>query len=562
MATTENPVGIEARAPMLAALDGPAALRELSHEQLTHLAEEIRTVVIDTVDRNGGHLGSNLGAVELTIALHRAFDSPRDLLLFDTGHQTYPHKLLTGRLPRFDSLRTPGGLSGYPAREESEHDLVENSHASTILSWAHGLATARRLRGDEGHVVAVIGDGSLTGGMAWEGLNNLGASGTDCLVIVNDNGRSYAPTVSRLGEGLARSDTGAELFGCLGLTYLGSVDGHDLHALDAALRVATTRRGPRVLHVRTEKGRGHQPALDDPIKRMHDTSVTRPDSYTASFGRAIVELGAADPRVVALPAAMPDSTGLLEFAEQFPDRCFDVGIAEQHAVTMAAGLAMGGLVPVVAIYSTFLTRALDQVVYDVGLHDLGVIFCLDRAGITGDDGASHHGVLDLALLSRIPGMTILTPSCLADLPEMLRYAHQVATAPNPGPVAIRWSKTVPTTGTVRSLGTSPARVVREGSAVCLVADDHALTANMERMLRRLRPELAPAASKRILEINPEHPLVQAMEKRLAQDRNDPRLEQHARLLYDQAVILEGSKVKDPLAFARRLNDPLLGSVSA
>jgi len=442
------------------------------------LADELRHRIVDTVGRTGGHLGSNLGAVELTLALHRVFESPRDVILWDTGHQTYVHKLLTGRLEEFDGLRQAGGMSGYPSRAESSHDWIENSHASTVLSYAHGLATARAVTSQPGRVVAVIGDGSMTGGMAFEGLNNLGHSGHRVTVVLNDNGRSYAPTVGRLSESLIRirsnptymrrqrhledlaerlpwvgelvergiSATKAALremfeptafFEALGVHYLGPFDGHDVAELEDALTNAREFDGPVVVHVLTQKGRGHAPAEQDPVKHMHDTGGVKPGSYTAAFTESLLKAAESRPELVAITAAMPDSTGLLPFRERFPDRCFDVGIAEQHAVTAAAGMAMGGLRPVVAVYATFLTRAFDQANLDVGLHRLPVVFCLDRAGITGDDGASHHGVLDMVLLSKVPGLVVLAPSSYQELQQMFEDALTI----DDRPVAIRWAKT-------------------------------------------------------------------------------------------------------------------------
>ncbi len=511
---------------MLDGVAAPADLQALSYDELDELAREIRDVVIDSVTTFGGHLGSNLGAVELTLALHRVFESPHDILLWDTGHLAYAHKLVTGRRDGFAQLRQPGGMSGYPSRAESEHDWVENSHASTILSYAHGLATAEALArsSDPDHrtrqIVAVIGDGSMTGGMAFEGLNNLGHSGSDCVIVLNDNGRSYAPTASRLGEGLRRllPDThklslhkagvqkglatmhgqvervidaarhalrdGAheppEFFETLGVHYTGPVDGHDIPSLERALRAAADTPGPVVVHVLTQKGRGYEPAENDPIKCLHDTSVAKPGSYTVEFSESLVRLGEAHPTLVAITAAMADSTGLLPFAERFPDRFFDVGIAEQHAVTAAAGMAMNGLIPVVAVYSTFMTRAIDQVMYDVGLHGLPVIFCLDRAGITGDDGASHHGVLDMALMSKVPGLTMLAPSSLEELDVMMQEAVSIAKGPQPGPVAIRWSKTLPRRVGPKEVGAGlRARRLREGDHVCIIAVGKAIEAANE-----------------------------------------------------------------------------------
>ena len=486
----------------------PADLRRLGDEELTELAEEIRQFIVETVNSTGGHLGSNLGVVELTLALHLVFDSPRDIILWDTGHQAYVHKMLTGRLEQFKTLRQPGGLSGYPSREESPHDWIENSHASTVLSYAHGLATAQQADGgDHRRVIAVVGDGSLTGGVAFEGLNNIGHSGCDVTLVLNDNGRSYAPTISRLSESLLRvrmdpryvrtdnqvrkvlqnipwvGDLAGRTVGAakaavremveprtffdeLGINYFGPFDGHDLAKLERVFSRVSHLEGPCLVHVLTQKGRGYAPAENDPIKNMHDTSYAKPGSYTEAFTTALIKEAEARPELVAITAAMPDSTGLLPFAERFPDRCFDVGIAEQHAVTAAAGMAMGGLRPVVAIYSTFLTRAIDQVNLDVGLHNQPVVFCLDRAGITGDDGPSHHGVLDMVLLTKIPGMTVLAPSSYQELQQMLHDALEITS----GPVALRWSKTAAPSVPEDEVGHGlKGRKAKEGTDVCLLA---------------------------------------------------------------------------------------------
>ena len=499
----------------LADIRQPSDLRGLSTAQLEEVAGEIRDFIVASVAETGGHLGSNLGAVELTLALHRVFESARDAILWDTGHQAYVHKIVTGRRGGFSQLRQAGGLSGYPSREESIHDFIENSHASTVLSYAHGMAVARDkgLLPDRRHVVAVIGDGSLTGGMAYEALNNLGHSKSRVIIVLNDNGRSYAPTVSnlvaapnpleeptehprpkdRLTSRLARAFTNVRLnpvyvrrqrrleqwlyelpyvgpqaergleaikagireylqptafFEALGVRYVGPVDGHDIVELEHALTAAATRseEGPIVVHVLTQKGRGYPPAEDDDEKHLHDAPVFDPVSgppksvptgYTQAFADALIKEAQTDQRIVAITAAMPGPTGLIAFQSHFPDRFFDVGIAEQHAVTFAAGLAMGGMRPVVAIYSTFLNRAWDQLVYDVALHRLPVIFCLDRAGVTGDDGPSHHGVYDMALLSKVPGMRVLAPSSAQDLQQMLHDAISLA---DTGPVVIRYPK--------------------------------------------------------------------------------------------------------------------------
>jgi len=489
----------------------------MSYPELDELGGEIRDFIVRAVADNGGHLGSNLGAVELTLALHRVFDSPRDAILWDTGHQAYVHKIVTGRADRFASLRQADGLSGYPSREESRHDYIENSHASTVLSYAYGLAVARDAGVDQHrHIVAVIGDGSMTGGMAYEALNNLGHSRRRVIVVLNDNGRSYAPTISNLTQQLTsdESDTAAleraalpdriteklsagltrirmnpvyvqrqrrieawlqnlpvvgqqaekgveavkaavreflqppSFFEALGVRYIGPIDGHNVRELENALRNAEdlSGEGPIVVHVLTQKGRGYSPAEDDDEKHLHDAPVfdpaigppkAVPTGYTQAFADSIIKEAEADPRIVAITAAMPGPTGLLPFQSRFPERFFDVGIAEQHAVTGAAGMAMGGLRPVVAIYSTFLSRGWDQVVYDVALHRLPVVFCLDRAGITGDDGPSHHGVYDMALLAKVPGMRVLAPSSAQELQQMFHDALRLADA---GPVVIRYPK--------------------------------------------------------------------------------------------------------------------------
>ena len=493
----------------------PADLRELTYPELADLAGEIRDFIVQAVAENAGHLGSNLGAVELTLALHRVFESPTDAILWDTGHQAYVHKIVTGRQALFEQLRQAGGMSGYPSREESPHDYIENSHASTVLSYAYGMAVARDAGTDpHRHIVAVIGDGSMTGGMAYEALNNIGHSNQRVIIVLNDNGRSYAPTISnltagptareqaianhpslpeRITEKLSHSLTNIRLnpvyvrrqrkleqflrdlpyvgpqaeksvealkaavreflqppsfFEALGVRYVGPVDGHDVEALEHSFRnaIELSADGPIVIHVLTQKGRGYSPAEDDDEKHLHDAPVFDPmvgpppavvTGYTQSFAEAIIKEAGADPRIVAITAAMPGPTGLLPFQARFPDRFFDVGIAEQHAVTGAAGMAMGGLRPIVAIYSTFLNRAWDQVVYDVAMHRLPVVFCLDRAGITGPDGASHHGVYDMALLAKVPGMRVLAPSSAEELQVMLHDAISLA---DDGPVVIRWPR--------------------------------------------------------------------------------------------------------------------------
>ncbi len=504
---------------LLDRINSPADLRGLSNAQLDDLAAEIRAFIVDAVDASpaGGHLGSNLGAVELTLAVHRVFESPRDIVLWDTGHQAYVHKLLTGRRGSFDTLRQEGGLSGYPSRSESPHDWVENSHASTILSYAHGLATAMDHNEiTDRRIVAIIGDGSLTGGMAYEGLNNLGHSDSNAVIILNDNGRSYAPTASRLGESLARIrldprylrnrariekllrevpllgdrlERGFEatlagvrdyfeppaFFEDLGIRYTGPFDGHDVEGLERALRDAHEYDGPIVVHVLTQKGRGYAPAENDAIKHMHDIGSVKPGSFTAAFTEALIKEADARPEVVAITAAMPDSTGLLPFAERFPDRIFDVGIAEQHAVTSAAGMAMGGLRPVVAVYSTFMSRAFDQVNLDVGLHGQPVVFCLDRAGVTGNDGASHHGVLDMVLFTKVPNMTVLAPSSYEEIGVMLHDALDITD----GPVMIRWAKTPAPSVPDDQVGSGlRGRKARTGSGVCILSVGKMLEASL------------------------------------------------------------------------------------
>jgi 1-deoxy-D-xylulose-5-phosphate synthase len=481
------------------------------------LATEIREFIVQAVAVTGGHLGSNLGAVELTLAVHKVFNSPRDIILWDTGHQAYVHKIVTGRREAFATLRQGGGLSGYPNRSESVHDWVENSHASTILSYAHGLAAAvKRSSTPDRKVVAIIGDGSMTGGMAYEGLNNLGHSGSRVVVVLNDNGRSYAPTVSRLSESLTKlrlhpglksmrsrlEDILKDLprvggiaytslqgvysairevleppafFESLGVRYVGPIDGHDIEGMEQALTQAAEFDGPIVIHMLTQKGRGYAPAEDDDEKCLHDAPVFdpavgperwAPKGYTQAFNEAMLGVGEDYPEVVAITAAMPGPTGLLPFQARWPDRFFDVGIAEQHAVTSAAGMAMGGLRPVVAVYSTFFSRAFDQANLDVGLHRQPVVFALDRAGITGDDGPSHHGVLDIALCLKIPGMAIFAPSSIQEVSVMLRTALGLK-----GPVAIRYPKGAARAVTNDCVGAGlSARRVRVGRGdVCVLA---------------------------------------------------------------------------------------------
>src|SRR5580693_6617398 len=466
-------------------MNGPEDLKRLSQDQLTRLAAEIRDVLIEwaqgpMVAKTSGHLGPNLGVVELTIAIHRVFDSPKDKIVFDTGHQSYVHKLLTGRFAQFGTLRQRGGLTGYPSRAESEHDLVENSHASTSLSYADGLAKAYKLRGDPDRtVVAIIGDGALTGGMAWEALNNIAAAKDSRLVmIVNDNGWSYQPTIGGLAEHLAairvsqryenvldyikttlsRAPLGGPLYGTLhgikkgikdvlqpqvmfedlGIKYVGPIDGHDERMVENALRRARDYGGPVLLHVITRKGLGYPEAEQNTDDRLHQVPAAGalPGSWSRVFGDEMVAIGARRPDVVAITAAMLNPTGLTQFAAAYPSRVYDVGIAEQHAITSAAGLAMGGLHPVVAIYSTFVNRAFDQTLMDVALHRLPVTIVLDRAGVTGPDGASHHGMWDGSIMQLVPGMKIAAPRDGKRVAELLNEAVEVSD----GPTVVRFPK--------------------------------------------------------------------------------------------------------------------------
>ncbi|MXG88613.1 1-deoxy-D-xylulose-5-phosphate synthase [Nocardioides flavescens] len=465
---------------VLQSIAEPRDLRGLSDEDLALLASEIRDLLISSCAPSGGHLGPNLGVVELTMAIHRVFDSPRDRVVFDTGHQAYVHKMLTGRAAAFDRLRQEGGLSGYPSQSESEHDIVENSHASTALSYADGLAKAYAIRGEDRHVVAVIGDGALTGGMAWEALNNIAvADDSRVVIVVNDNGRSYTPTIGGLTTALTALRTSPRyeplldavkkrlnavpgvghaaydalhamkkglkdavapqgLFEDLGLKYVGPVDGHDRHALEQALAQAKGFNGPVIVHAITRKGFGYDAAERHEADQFHqvgpfdlETGVSTPKGriWTDFFSEEMLELGAERSDIVGISAAMVHPVGLAEFAARYPDRLFDVGIAEQHAVTSAAGLAMGGLHPVVAIYATFLNRAFDQVLMDCALHRCGVTFVLDRAGVTGDDGASHNGMWDMSILQVVPGLRLAAPRDGARVRELLREAVDVSDAP-------------------------------------------------------------------------------------------------------------------------------------
>ncbi|GAA1902436.1 1-deoxy-D-xylulose-5-phosphate synthase [Streptantibioticus ferralitis] len=472
---------------LLSRIKGPRDLDRLTQEQLVELAGEIRTFLVEAVSKTGGHLGPNLGVVELTIALHRVFDSPKDKVLFDTGHQSYVHKLLTGRQD-FSRLRNKGGLSGYPSRAESEHDVIENSHASTVLGWADGLAKANQVLSRKDHVVAVIGDGALTGGMAWEALNNIApAKDRPLVIVVNDNERSYAPTIGGLANHLAtlRTTDGYErflargkdllertpligqplyetlhgakkglkdfiapqgMFEDLGLKYVGPIDGHDVEALESALQRAKRFGGPVIVHCLTEKGRGYKPAEQDEADRFHGIGVIHPDTglpvsaagtdWTSVFGEEMLKLGHEREDIVAITAAMLQPVGLAPFAEAFPDRVYDVGIAEQHGAVSAAGLATGGLHPVFALYATFLNRAFDQVLMDVALHRCAVTFVLDRSGVTGPDGASHHGMWDMSILQVVPGLRLAAPRDADQVRAQLREAVLVDDAPT----VVRYSK--------------------------------------------------------------------------------------------------------------------------
>ena len=461
----------------------PDELRVMSPEELVDLAADIREFLIEKVSRTGGHLGPNLGVVELTIAIHRVFQSPRDIVLFDTGHQSYVHKILTGRADQFDLLRQRDGISGYPNRRESDHDVIENSHASTALSWADGVSRGFSLTGQpDRHVVAVVGDGALTGGMSWEALNNLSPeSDRNLVIVVNDNERSYSPTIGGLATYLTTLRASKEyerilsrgkrmlhntpivgkyvygtlhgikkgmkdmlapqgMFEDLGFKYLGPIDGHDIEAMEKTLQMAKEFGSPVIVHAITEKGRGYKPALDDEAEKFHAVGIVDPvtgkplkasaTSWTNVFSEEITQIGQENSKVVAITAAMLGPTGLDKFAQNFPDRTIDVGIAEQHAVTSAAGLAYAGVHPVIAIYSTFLNRAFDQLLLDVALHNAGVTFVLDRAGITGDDGPSHHGIWDLALTGIVPHMHVGAPRDGARLKELLRQCIAIDNAPS------------------------------------------------------------------------------------------------------------------------------------
>ncbi|HJQ03938.1 MAG TPA: 1-deoxy-D-xylulose-5-phosphate synthase [Nocardioides sp.] len=525
---------------LLDSITGPRDLRNLSGDQLTELAAEIRDLLIRTVATNTGHLGPNLGVVELTLAIHRVFDSPNDKVVFDTGHQSYVHKLVTGRAKDFGTLRREGGLSGYPSQAESEHDLVENSHASTALSYADGLAKAFHVRGEDRHVVAVIGDGALTGGMAWEALNNIAiAKDSRLVIVVNDNGRSYTPTIGGLATALAGLRTNPRyeqaldlvkkrinavpgvghaaydalhavkkglkdalapqgLFEDLGLKYVGPIDGHDQHAMEQALTQAKRYGGPVIVHAITRKGMGYDPAERHEADQFHapgpfdvQTGLEKPKGkiWTDHFAEHMVELGARRPDVVAITAAMMHPVGLDKFQAQFPERTFDVGIAEQHATTSAAGLAMGGLHPVFAVYATFLNRAFDQVLMDCALHRCGVTFVLDRSGVTGDDGASHNGMWDMSLLQVVPGLRLAAPRDITRMHEQLDEAVEVDDAPT----VVRFPKGPPPedVAAIDTIGAGADRMdvlFREGDQEVLVVSVGAMATTAVDVAQRLHAQ--------------------------------------------------------------------------
>ncbi len=504
---------------LLATINSPADIKNLSYAEMEQLAAEIRQYMLEVISKNGGHLAPNLGVVELTLALHRVFNTPKDKLIFDVGHQAYIHKILTGRREAFTTLRQYGGISGFPKISESPHDAFGAGHSSTSISAALGMAVARDLQGEDYDVVAVIGDGSMTGGMSYEALNNAGDMHKRMIVVLNDNEMSIAKNVGAMSEYLYQLRTGetynklkndiegwlkgieygpdvlkvirrlkgsvkylmvpTSVFEELGFTYLGPVDGHDLPGLEEVLRAAKSIDGPVLVHVLTKKGKGYAPAEESPNK-FHGTgpfdiatgkkiaNPAAPITYTEVFGRTLVELAKEDQKLVGITAAMPDGTGLNFFAEAYPKRFFDVGIAEQHAVTGAAGMAAAGLNPVVAVYSTFLQRAYDSVLHDVCMQNLHVTFCMDRAGLVGDDGYTHHGVFDYAYLRSMPNMTIMAPKDEDELRHMLKTAVELST-----PVAVRYPRGsglgVDRSGALHSLPIGRAEVLREGREVCFWA---------------------------------------------------------------------------------------------
>ena len=577
-------------------ITGPRDLRDLSDDELDELASEIRDFLVRKVSRTGGHLGPNLGVVELTLAMHRVFDSPKDRLVFDTGHQAYVHKIVTGRAEGFDKLRQEGGLSGYPSQAESDHDIVENSHASTSLSYADGLAKAFAIRGEDRHVAAVIGDGALTGGMAWEALNNIAAAPDRRLVIVvNDNGRSYTPTVGGLANHLTTLRTSPRyeqvlamvkrrlngvrgvgpavydalhamkkgmkdalapqgLFEDLGLKYVGPIDGHDRAAVEQALAQAKRFNGPVIVHVITRKGFGYDPAERHEADQFHgpgpfnaETGEENPKGqiWTDVFADEMVTLGAERKDLVAITAAMMHPVGLHLFAAQYPERTFDVGIAEQHAATSAAGLAMGGLHPVVAVYATFLNRAFDQVLMDVALHRCGVTFVLDRSGVTGDDGASHNGMWDMSILQVVPGLRLAAPRDATRLRELLHEAVQVDDAPT----VVRFPKGPPS-GDIEPVGRAGGCdvLVRSGTKDVLIVGIGSMAATSVEVAERLvaqgigvtvvDPRWVKPVDPALVELAREHRLVVSIEDNgivggcgsvLLQTLNEARVETPVRL---------------------------------
>jgi 1-deoxy-D-xylulose-5-phosphate synthase len=580
----------------LESIRGPRDLRDLDDHQLDELATEIRDFLVTKVSRTGGHLGPNLGVVELTMAIHRVFDSPTDRVIFDTGHQAYVHKVLTGRARQFDTLRQEGGLSGYPSQGESDHDIVENSHASTSLSYADGLAKAYAIRGEDRYVVAVVGDGALTGGMAWEALNNIAANQDRKLVmVVNDNGRSYTPTVGGLANHLTALRTNPRyeqvldlvkkrlngvrgvgpavydalhavkkgmkdalapqgLFEDLGLKYVGPIDGHDRVAVEHALTQAKRFGGPVIVHVITKKGFGYDAAERHEADNFHspgpfdvETGVENPKGqiWTDIFADEMVALGGQRKDLVAITAAMLHPVGLDQFAAKYPERTFDVGIAEQHAATSAAGLALGGLHPVVAIYATFLNRAFDQVLMDVALHRCGVTFVLDRSGVTGDDGASHNGMWDMSILQVVPGLRLAAPRDGARLRELLREAVQVDDAPT----VVRFPKGPPTADVERvDRAGSMDVLVRKGAKDVLLVGIGSMAATSVDVAERLTaqgigvtvvdPRWVKPFDPAILDLAREHRLVVSVEDNgltggcgsvLLQMLNDARVDTPVRL---------------------------------
>ncbi len=553
--------------PLLDRISGPADVRRLAAHELPALASEIREFLVEAVSRTGGHLGPNLGVVELTIALHRVFDSPRDRLLWDTGHQAYVHKLLTGRKD-FERLRSRGDLSGYPSQEESDHDVIENSHASTALSYADGFAKAHQLRGlTDRHVVAIIGDGALTGGMAWEALNNISATkDLPLVIVVNDNGRSYAPTRGGLAEHLTtlRTTQGYErflewgkdrlrgtpviggplldtlhgakkglkdfvapqgLFEDLGLKYVGPVDGHDTAQVESALRRARAFGGPVIVHCITQKGKGHAPAEQHELDQHHAIGAVSAEkkpsgpSWTSVFSEEMVRLGGEREDIVGITAAMSRPVGLEAFAKAYPERVFDVGIAEQHAVTSAAGLALGGVHPVVAVYATFLNRAFDQVLMDVALHGCGVTFALDRAGATGNDGPSHNGMWDMSILQVVPGLRVAAPRDGARLRALLREAVEVEDAPTvvrypKGVVGVDIESVASVGGLdvlVRPRGVSRVLLVSVGAMARVSLEAAALLAERRVGVTVVDPRWVKPVSSALVGLAAEHELVATVE---------------------------------------------------